>query len=196
MAVTCNECGYDQNLEGAEFCDACGSELPTTATMPDPATEPTVIQPPKPVTPPAPSSTPDPRKTVAMTTPPDPDPVAPLPPTVGTVTPARLISKTAGAPIAEFILDGSSYVGIFDPDSGPVEIDLENFPGGDTVSRAHAEIYPEGGEWKVKELGSTNGIFIKPSDQTRYGARITAPQTLNPGDEVAFGKVRFLFEMP
>ncbi len=77
---------------------------------------------------------------------------------------------------------------------GPVDIDLEEFPGSETVSRNHAEIYSEGGFWKIKDLGSTNGIFIKRTGQTRFGARITVPETINLGDEVAFGKVRFLFQ--
>jgi pSer/pThr/pTyr-binding forkhead associated (FHA) protein len=79
---------------------------------------------------------------------------------------------------------------------GPVDIDLEPFSGGDTVSRNHAEIYQEGGVWKIKDLGSTNGIFIKSAGQTRFAARITVPETLNSGDEIAFGKVRFLFQSP
>jgi pSer/pThr/pTyr-binding forkhead associated (FHA) protein len=85
-------------------------------------------------------------------------------------------------------------VGIFDPDTGPVEIDLETFFGGETVSRNHAEIYQELGTWKIKDLGSTNGVFIKPPGQPRFSARITIPTPLNSGDEIAFGKVRFLFQ--
>ncbi len=46
----------------------------------------------------------------------------------------------------------------------------------------------------VKDLGSVNGVFIKPAAQTRFRARITTPETLNSGDEIALGKVRFLFQ--
>jgi pSer/pThr/pTyr-binding forkhead associated (FHA) protein len=47
----------------------------------------------------------------------------------------------------------------------------------------------------VKDLGSLNGIFIKPSGQSRFGARITTPTSLNTGDEIAFGKVQFVFQL-
>ncbi|MFM6620199.1 MAG: FHA domain-containing protein [Dolichospermum sp.] len=193
--ITCSACGYE-NPDGTEFCDACGSELqgvaPTVLSSPQ---APTVIQPQTPAPQPIPQPIPDPiYPTPTPTTTPTPTPTTPIFPT--TATTARLIAKQPSPPISEFPLDSNAVVGIFDPDIGPVDIDLEAFSGGETVSRGHAEIYPEGGVWKVKELGSTNGIFIKPVGQTRFGARINAPQTLNSGDEIAFGKVRFLFQSP
>ena len=48
-------------------------------------------------------------------------------------------------------------------------IDLEGFPGDETISRHHAEIYQEGGMWKIKDLGSTNGLFIKQAGQSKFG---------------------------
>lgn len=108
---------------------------------------------------------------------------------------ARLIPKQAGAPVPEFVIDnGSAIVGIFDPDTGPVEVDLEGFSGDETVSRNHAEIYQEGASWKVKDLGSTNGVFIKPAGQSRFASRITVPTAINAGDELAIAKVRLLFQ--
>ena len=169
--ITCTVCGYDQNSDNSEFCNACGSELQAIIT-PQPKIDislaPTVILAP----------TPQPN----------------YPPIINTFTKAKLISKQTTAPISKFILDNNAIVGIFDPDTGPVEIDLETFFGGETVSRNHAEIYQELGTWKIKDLGSTNGVFIKPLGQTRFSARITIPTPLNSGDEIAFGKVRFLFQ--
>jgi len=164
--INCSACGYDQNPDNAEFCGACGSELQTLAAPVIPVLAPTIIQAEIP------------------------------PPPIPTTTTARLIAKQSGSPVPEFTLESNAIVGVFDPDMGPVEVDLEAFFGGETVSRNHAEIYQEGGIWKVKDLGSTNGVFIKPLGQTRFGARITIPETLNLGDEVAFGKVRFLFQSP
>ncbi|QFS51397.1 FHA domain-containing protein [Nostoc sphaeroides] len=172
--TNCSACGYDQNPDNAEFCGTCGSELQTLAAPVIPVSAPTVIQAEIPP-PPIPTLTPAP---------------------ISTTTTARLIAKQSGSPVSEFTLESNAIVGIFDPDMGPVEVDLEAFFGGETVSRNHAEIYQEGGMWKVKDLGSTNGVFIKPLGQTRFGARITIPETLNLGDEVAFGKVRFLFQSP
>ena len=68
---------------------------------------------------------------------------------------------------------------------GPVDIDLESFPGNETISCQHAEIYQEGGVWKIQDLDSTNGVFIKPTGQTRFNAKITQPEIINPGDEIA-----------
>ena len=110
---------------------------------------------------------------------------------------ARLIPKQVGSPLPEFILDSSNaIIGRFDPDTGPVEIDLDGFHGSETMSRKHGEIYMENGQWKIKDLGSTNGIFIKPAHMTRFGSRITTPQPLNSGDEIAIGKIRLLFQIP
>ncbi|BAY99829.1 FHA domain containing protein [Tolypothrix tenuis PCC 7101] len=184
--ITCSACGYDQNPDGAEFCDACGSELQEVATTVIPSSQaPTVIQP---QTPPPPPQIPQPSYS-------NPIPITPSFST-STATTARLIAKQPSSPTPEFFLDSNAIVGIFDPDMGPVDIDLESFSGGDTVSRNHAEVYQEAGVWKIKDLGSTNGIFIKPAGQTRFAARITLPETLNSGDEIAFGKVRFLFQSP
>jgi FHA domain len=189
--IICTACGYDKNPDGAEYCDACGSELQAVvAPTPTSPQAPTVIQPPIPE-----PEIPEPQIPAPQIPQPSyPTPV-PTPPTVPTTaTAAKLISKQAGSPVPEFTIDSSAVVGIFDPDMGPVEIDLEEFPGGETVSRNHAEIYPEGGVWKIKDLGSTNGVFIKRTGQTRFGARVTTPETINYGDEIAFGKVRFLFQ--
>lgn len=190
MAITCTTCGYDNNPDGSEFCDACGAELLATSASPTQIQTPTVepvdnidnnVSPPplpQPSIPP-PSTTPIP------------------PPTIATAATARLIAKQSGVSTPEFPLDGSNaIIGIFDPDTGPVDIDLEEFSGNETVSRNHAEIYQEAGMWKIKDLGSTNGVFVKHSGETRFSARITMPKVINPGDEIAIAKVRFLFQSP
>lgn len=180
MSITCPACNYD-NLDATEFCDACGFELSATAVAAPVAATVTQTPPPQPI-----SSIPQPQIAVHST------PVA-----VGTISAtARLISKQAGSPIPEFAIDSSVLIGKFDPDMGPVDIDLEGFIGDETVSRNHAEIYQEADAWKIKDLGSSNGVFIKPVGQSRFGARITMPEALNSGDEIAIAKVRFLFQTP
>ncbi len=181
MPVACPNCQFD-NLDSAEFCEACGSELGGVATSPFPTPFP------------PPPSTPYPEPTSEPS-------VTPSSPTLVTpgsaATTARLICKQSGAPTSEFQLDGGNLIiGKFDPDQGPVDIDLEGFPGDETISRNHAEIYTEGGLWKIKDLGSTNGIFMKPFGQNRFGARITVPEILNSGDEISIAKIRFLFQSP
>lgn len=193
MAITCPTCNYE-NPVGTEFCEACGSEVglaPVVAPLPpvQVQTRPTKIQ----------SYLDD----VIEIHPPIPQPTYsnPTPTPINVATPtisagtARLISKQIGSSVSEFTLDDSNViVGRFDPDSGPVDVDLEGFAGEEMISRNHAEIYIEGDRWRVKDIGSTNGVFIKRFGQTRFGARITVPETLNSGDEIAFGKIRFLFQ--
>ena len=107
---------------------------------------------------------------------------------------ARLVSinKQAGV-TREFTLKSNNVIGKYDPDLPPVDIDLGGFSGSDTVSRKHAEIYREGDRLKIKDLGSTNGVFIKHSGQTRFSPKITTPETLINADEVAFGGVKLSF---
>jgi hypothetical protein len=192
--ISCHECGYD-NPAPAEFCEICGIELAVTSTAAKSTPAVTSRAPLEQTDSLAPPQWSSPTPAVA------PEileqPAAPISfsnPTV-TGTP-KLIAKQAGAIIPEFTLDKSSLlVGIFDPDSGPVEIDLDSFAGSDTVSRQHAEIYLEAGEWKVKDLTSTNGVFIKKSSQQRFGGKIVSPQVLEDGDEVAFAKIQFTFRI-
>ncbi|MDE5075228.1 MAG: FHA domain-containing protein [Trichodesmium sp. St16_bin2-tuft] len=180
-STTCQACGYDNNPADAEYCGACGAELKSIAS--------TIIEPKPPITTPK----------VIPITPAGPGlestSAIPTPSLSTTTSPARLVAKQPNVPQSEFPLNNVAVVGVFDPDTGPVDIDLESFLGGETVSRQHAEIYPESGHWMVKDLGSLNGIFIKPSGQSRFGARITTPTSLNPGDEIAFGKVQFVFQL-
>ncbi|NEP00161.1 MAG: FHA domain-containing protein [Symploca sp. SIO2E9] len=202
--IICQTCGYDKNPEGTEFCDACGSELTSQTQVTIESQANTQIQPPEPppvitqVTPEPPEPTPiqPPEPPPVITPNPPQPPISPTPPVTTAAVTARLISKQADAPTSEFPLDDSNLIGIFDPDMGPVDIDLEAFSGNETVSRHHAEIYREGGQWKIKDLGSTNGVFIKPAGNTRFNAKITLPETITPGDEIAIAKIRFLFQSP
>lgn len=109
---------------------------------------------------------------------------------------AKLIFIKTGYSTAEFTLDNHRYIiGRTDINTREVNIDLTHFPDAETISRYHGQIYREGNQWKVQDLDSLNGIFIKRSGQTRFSSRITTPEILNSGDEVAFGKIRFLFQI-
>jgi pSer/pThr/pTyr-binding forkhead associated (FHA) protein len=201
MTITCPACSYD-NASDAEFCDACGYELgapsapPVSAPVSEPVwstSAPTIVLPTEQTSP-----FPDSTNGTFTPTPPPTFPPVPTPPTFTPSTgTARLIAKQSNVPTSEFLLDGSNAViGKFDPDMGPVDIDLDGFPGDETISRNHAEIYQEGGAWKIKDLGSTNSVFIKRAGQSKFGARITMPEILNSGDEIAIAKIRFLFQIP
>ncbi len=55
-----------------------------------------------------------------------------------------------------------------------------------TVSRRHAELTPDGGEWFVRDLGSQNGTFIN-------GARVEQRRRLAPGDQLRIGMTLMSF---
>jgi pSer/pThr/pTyr-binding forkhead associated (FHA) protein len=85
-------------------------------------------------------------------------------------------------------------VGRFDPETGPVDVDLSSAPGAEHISRQHAELYRDtDGRWLVRDLGSTNGVFVRSSSDAAFGPRITEPRPLTNGDELAFGNTRFVF---
>jgi pSer/pThr/pTyr-binding forkhead associated (FHA) protein len=101
-----------------------------------------------------------------------------------------------GAPTGDEIpLFGQRLVvGRFDPETGPVDIDLSESAESGHISRQHGELYREAdGSWMVRDLGSTNGVFVKSGDAS-FGPRITAPRALKDGDELAFGNARFIFK--
>lgn len=190
MSVICQSCNYE-NPTGTEFCEVCGSELSLSPV--EVAVAPTEI-----VLETSPSYSDQAIETILQPTYPSPELSQTQVASPNTVADsARLVAKQVGSSVSEFSLDGSNIiVGRFDPDSGPVDIDLEGFSGDETISRHHAEIYCEQGQWKVQDLGSTNGVFIKRSGQRRFEARVVIPEILTSGDEVAFGKIRFLFHSP
>jgi hypothetical protein len=115
------------------------------------------------------------------------------------ISTARLICRQPGAPVREFCLDGSSKykVGRFNSeDGGDALIDLQKFPEGEYISRSHAEIYQEGGEWKVLDTGSRGGVFIQRAGEERRQAKIDVPEILEAGDEVVFATISFRFQTP
>jgi pSer/pThr/pTyr-binding forkhead associated (FHA) protein len=102
-----------------------------------------------------------------------------------------------GAPTGQEIpLQGQRLlVGRFDPETGPVDIDLSEMAEAGHISRQHGELYrDDSGAWVVRDLGSTNGVFVKGGGAAGFGPRITAPRPLVDGDEVAFGNARFVFK--
>jgi hypothetical protein len=56
-----------------------------------------------------------------------------------------------------------------------------------TVSRQHAKIKEEKGEFRVFDLGSANGTFVNNN-------RVTDPVVLKDGDLVRFGELEFTFK--
>ena len=57
-----------------------------------------------------------------------------------------------------------------------------------TVSRRHASIRVDGGQFVIADEGSSNGVYVN-------GVKIAGAQPINPGDEVQIGNTRFRFEV-
>jgi hypothetical protein len=57
------------------------------------------------------------------------------------------------------------------------------------ASRRHAEVRPEGGQFVLHDLGSSNGTLVN-------GQRLLAPHALRPGDVFQIGDEQFRFEAP
>jgi hypothetical protein len=219
VAVTCSVCGTS-NPDGTQYCEGCGVELTaeTQATIPQPdmasqahsGSAPSVKHGPVPETeaesapgassmsgedfgypPQLPSQQPE----VSSGPVEKPFRDVTASPAPAAIAPAKLLIKRYGAVTSEAIpLQGQRMVvGRFDPSTGPVDIDVTGMPGAEHISRQHAEIYAESGVWKVRDLGSTNGIFIKRAGESGYSPRLQEPSELNDGDEVAFGNVVFVF---
>ena len=123
---------------------------------------------------------------------PSPAPAAPLAP----AHTAQITLKRAGALTGDsFVFGPGSIVGRFDPDSGPVDVDLGPLPESSYVSRHHVEFRYDGGNnsWFVKDLGSRNGTFWRAGGQGAF-ARLSGEQALQTGDEIALGNARFEFK--
>jgi pSer/pThr/pTyr-binding forkhead associated (FHA) protein len=58
---------------------------------------------------------------------------------------------------------------------------------GDTVSRHHAVLVRTGDEYRVTDLGSTNGTYVN-------GRKVTDTAELRRGDEIRFGSARFVLQ--
>lgn len=104
---------------------------------------------------------------------------------------ARLILRRSGAD-TEFVfpLSSPAVVGRFDPDMGPIDVDLGQLDEGVYVSRKHAKFELEDGVWKLKDLGSSNGTFVLRDDFERI-----EEADLEDGTEIAFGNARFVFRL-
>lgn len=202
--VQCPTCGSEAS-EQAAFCPDCGTDLKPAGVAAAP-------------TPTAPAETPTgsaPAVEAELGIDAEPasapvaasaEPVAAVPeaPAPAAATPsvpaaeaasgaggARLILKRSGAATSEvFPIGGHVTIGRFDAETGPVDVDLGNLPEATYVSRQHAELVPDGaGAWKIKDLGSRNGVFVRKQGGTFQ--RVTAEETVSNGDEIALGNARF-----
>lgn len=89
--------------------------------------------------------------------------------------------------------DSPIIIGKFDPSQGAVDINLNSWPGNEYLSRRHAELRFDG-DWSIRDLGSTNGVFIRRKNEVFFQPRLQAATKLEYGDEIAFGNMHFKFQ--
>ena len=112
---------------------------------------------------------------------PGPEPPSPMPPEA--VPEAYLESVgSAGGPRRFVLKPGGVSIGRA-PDNEVVI--TQEFPGWDTISRKHAQIYQQEGHWIVQDLGSMNGVWVN-------GKR-TGLNLLQDGWQLRIGGVEFIF---
>jgi hypothetical protein len=164
----CAECGHE-NMDGLEYCDACGAKLPVSVA---PAPE-VVVTEPAPVGNNTPVSVETPAATVAQAT---------------SELKAKLTIIRGGTLGKEFLLQaGENLVGRWDPDSGAFpEIDLEMDDPEARISRKHA-LVRVGEQITLEDIGSLNGTFVNRGRRLEPGS----PVVLNDGDEIIIGKTFF-----
>lgn len=88
----------------------------------------------------------------------------------------------------------SLIVGKFNSSTGPIDIDLSGIAGSEHVSRRHGEFIFNNGSWNIKDIGSTNGTFIKKAGESSFSPRIQEIIAIKDGDEVSFGNMVFVFK--
>ncbi len=108
---------------------------------------------------------------------------------------AQITLRRGGALTSEgFRFSSGAIVGRFDPESGPVDVDLAPLPEASYVSRHHAEFRRDAGngKWFIKDMGSSNGTFWRARGAGAF-SRLSGEQELNAGDEISLGNARFEF---
>jgi pSer/pThr/pTyr-binding forkhead associated (FHA) protein len=194
--IRCSECGHD-NMDGLEYCDACGAKLPASAPTAEPLSTPTTPEaeamPPSP----APSSE-EIEAGASETTQPEAPPVpvsAPAVPVSPASTPATVAIQNAKLTVVRggtvgkiFPLQlGDNLIGRWDPDSGAFpEVDLETDDPEARISRKHALIRV-GDQVTIEDIGSLNGTFVNRGRRLEPGS----PVMLKEGDEIIIGKTFF-----
>ncbi|MBI4854757.1 MAG: FHA domain-containing protein [Acidobacteria bacterium] len=104
---------------------------------------------------------------------------------------AKLIIQRGGTIGKEFMLtDSESNIGRWDADGGIFpDVDLDQDDPEAKVSRRHARIIHQSGQYLIEDLGSTNGTFINRGRRLLPGNR----HPLNNGDEIIVGKTFLKF---
>ena len=185
--IRCSECSHE-NMDGLEYCDACGAKLPAGASAEPVPAAPAAA----PVDVPEPSPQADvpteEASTGAIATVATPGPVSVPTLSAGTVQNAQLTILRGGTVGKVFPLQvGDNLVGRWDPDSGSFpEVDMEHDDPEARISRKHALIRVSD-RITIEDIGSLNGTFVNRGRRLEPGS----PAEVKDGDEIIVGKTFF-----
>jgi len=175
--MQCPDC-KNEVLPGEPFCDHCGRSLSDLAQSPPVIDAGVQVNPP-----PTPDLLGDSAGVVAP-----PVQLGPLPGSPPAPSAAKLIIKDGGA-MYDLRLGHETIVGRTDPLDGIYpDIDLTAHDAATGVSRRHAAIHEQGGQWFVKDLNSTNYTVVN-----RQRMNPDQDFLLGDGDEIRFGRVATVF---
>ncbi len=107
-------------------------------------------------------------------------------------TTAKLVVLGTNEMAAQFQLnaEGESLIGRMDPNRGiRPEVDLSKYDPAARVSRRHAKIVAQGGQFYVEDLGSANGTVLNGSLKLSQGKL----HPLMTGDEIKLGETTLKF---
>jgi pSer/pThr/pTyr-binding forkhead associated (FHA) protein len=106
---------------------------------------------------------------------------------------SKLVIERGGRIGKEFTITGvETHIGRWDADSGIFpDVDLDQDDPEAKVSRRHARIINNNGQYFIEDLGSTNGTFINRGRRLLPGHR----QMLQSGDEIIVGKTFLKFQI-
>lgn len=106
---------------------------------------------------------------------------------------ARLVIERGRSAGKQFPLgEDESQIGRWDADGGIFpDVDLDADDPEAKVSRRHAQITRENGQYLIEDMGSTNGTFVNRGRRLLPGDR----QLLRDGDEIIVGKTFLRFHV-
>jgi pSer/pThr/pTyr-binding forkhead associated (FHA) protein len=115
-------------------------------------------------------------------------PVAPSPAPAGAGP--RLVVKDTGA-VCPLPHGRDVIVGRIDPIDGIFpDVDLTPHDTLTGVSRRHAKLHEQGGQWFIRDLNSTNYTIVN-----RQRLQPDQDFLIEPGDEIRFGRLTMLFQV-
>jgi pSer/pThr/pTyr-binding forkhead associated (FHA) protein len=185
--ITCERCGTE-NLAGSRYCDECGAALWLASRSGDRAN------------PQANGNEGGGNKEIPLTV------ARPAsPPASGIVSQQRAEAVVVAGQNATLTIErgksagkqfpigtGGSDIGRWDADGGVFpDVDLDTDDPEAKVSRRHARISCENGQYVIEDLGSTNGTFVNRGRRLKPGER----QPVNDGDEIIVGKTFLRFHL-